>query len=97
MGRLDSGNSAAFETEVMQRLDRSPRAMVFDFAGLTYVSSAGLRVVLLTAKRLRSRGSQFVLCGLSEPVRDVFKISGFLSVLTVEPDRNAALGRLNGR
>jgi stage II sporulation protein AA (anti-sigma F factor antagonist) len=95
MGRLDSDNSAAFETEVMLRLDRGPSAVVFDFAGLTYVSSAGLRVVLLTAKRLRSRGGQFVLCGLTEPVRDVFKISGFLSVLTVEPDRNAALGRLN--
>jgi serine/threonine-protein kinase RsbW len=90
-GRLDANTSAEFEKEVMQHLSLSPRGMVMDFSGLRYVSSAGLRVVLLAAKKLKSAGGTFVLCGLSAPIEEVFKISGFLSILTVEPDRDAAM------
>lgn len=91
-GRLDSNNSAAFEEEVMIRIGKSAPGMIFDFAGLTYISSAGLRVVLLAAKRVKQGGGRFVLCGLSDPIREVFKVSGFLSILTVAPDRAAAFG-----
>jgi anti-anti-sigma factor len=94
-GRLDSNNSTAFEQEVMGRLDGAAAGMVFDFTGLTYVSSAGLRVVLVAAKQVKRKGGRFVLCGLTESIREVFKISGFLSVLTVEPDRVAALGHFS--
>jgi anti-anti-sigma factor len=94
-GRLDTNTSAEFEKDVMAQLSRQPRAMVMDFSGLGYVSSAGLRVVLLAAKRMKAAGGAFVLCGLSPSVAEVFKVSGFLSILTVEPDRDAALARVN--
>lgn len=90
-GRLDANTSADFEKEVMQHLSLSPGGMVMDFSGLRYVSSAGLRVVLLAAKKLKAAGGTFVLCGLSASIEEVFKISGFLSILTVEPDRDAAM------
>ncbi|HZT87887.1 MAG TPA: anti-sigma factor antagonist [Stellaceae bacterium] len=90
-GRLDANTSADFEKEVMQQLSLAPSGMVMDFSGLRYVSSAGLRVVLLAAKKLKAAGGTFVLCGLSSSIEEVFKISGFLSILTVEPDRDAAM------
>jgi len=92
-GRLDADTSGEFEKEVMEKLGASPRGMVMDFSGLGYVSSAGLRVVLLAAKKAKAAGGAFVLCGLSPSIKEVFKISGFLSILTVDPDRQAALAR----
>ena len=90
-GRLDATNSAQFEKDMLDRLTQSPRGMVMDFSDLSYISSAGLRVVLLAAKKAKAIGGQFVLCGLSPAISNVFKVSGFLSILTVEPDPDAAL------
>jgi serine/threonine-protein kinase RsbW len=90
-GRLDANTAPAFEKEMLAGLDRAPRGMVMDFSGLGYVSSAGLRVVLLAAKKVKAAGGAFVLCGLAPPIAEVFRVSGFLSILTVEPDRASAL------
>jgi anti-anti-sigma factor len=92
-GRLDANTSPAFEREMLAELNRSPRGLVMDFSALGYVSSAGLRVVLLAAKKVKAAGGAFVLCGLAPAIAEVFKVSGFLSILTVEPDRAAALAR----
>lgn len=92
-GRLDASTSPGFERAMLEELSRSPRGMIMDFSGLGYVSSAGLRVVLLAAKKVKAAGGVFVLCGLAPTVAEVFKVSGFLSILTVEPDRAAALAR----
>ena len=65
-----------------------------DFSALTYVSSAGLRVILMAAKRVKQSQGKLVLFGLSPQVREVFEISGFLKILDVVDDRAAALVRL---
>lgn len=92
-GRLDANTSPMFEREMLEELDRSPHGLVMDFSSLLYVSSAGLRVVLLAAKKAKAQGGVFVLCGLAPAIAEVFRVSGFLSILTVEPDRTAALAR----
>lgn len=92
-GRLDANTSKDFEKEVLEQLSQSPEGAVMDFSDLRYVSSAGLRVVLLAAKKVKAAGGTFVLCGLSPSILEVFRISGFLSILTVEPDRGAAMAR----
>ena len=66
---------------------------VLDMAGVEYISSAGLRVVLLLAKRLKQNSGHLVLCGLQPHVHEVFDISGFLAILDVADSRDAALGR----
>jgi len=57
--------------------------VVVDFTALDYISSAGLRVLLGTAKRLSGAGGAQHLCGLTETVREVFQISGFSTILAV--------------
>jgi anti-anti-sigma factor len=92
-GRLDANTSERFESEMIEQLSHSPKGMVMDFSEIGYVSSAGLRVVLLAAKKVKAMGGTFVLCGISPAILEVFRVSGFLSILTVTPDRDAALAR----
>ena len=77
-------------------IEDSDRAVIMDFEKLVYISSAGLRAILLTAKSLQSRDAKLVLCSLSEQIREVFEISGFDKVLAIHPTRAAALAALKG-
>ena len=67
---------------------------MIDLAGTQYISSAGLRVLLLLAKKLRAARGDLVLCALGPTVRQVFELAGFLSIFRVEPSRTQALARL---
>lgn len=93
-GRLDSVTSGELERVVVARLDLGERRLVLDLAGVEYVSSAGLRVLLMAAKRLKEPPAALVLCGLGPPVRTVLGLAGFLPLFAIEPDRAAALARL---
>lgn len=90
-GRLDSTSSATAEAEILGHLDGGAGHVVLDFADLDYISSAGLRVILVAAKRVKAAGGAMVLCALRPHIREVFEISGFLSILTVADDRAGAL------
>lgn len=90
VGRLDSNSSGGAEKQVVERIEGGTRQMVFDFGRLDYISSAGLRVVLLTAKLLRPRGGRLAICAMNAQIRDVFEMSGLLGLLTVCDDRDAA-------
>jgi anti-anti-sigma factor len=57
--------------------------LLVDFKALDYISSAGLRVLLATAKRLSSEGGSLRICHLNDTVREVFEISGFSTIFSV--------------
>ena len=65
------------------------RTLEFDLSALDYVSSAGLRVFLVAAKEMRSSGGGARFTGLNGGVREVFEISGLLTVLDISPRRDA--------
>jgi len=90
-GRLDSVNAGAVELAITEQIKQGANRLVLDFSEVPYVSSAGLRVVLVAAKRLKEVGGKLVLAGLTPSVREVFSISGFLQILTVREDRAEAL------
>jgi anti-anti-sigma factor len=93
-GRLDGTTSPAFERDVAKSIAAGTDKLLLDMAGLQYISSAGLRVVLHAAKQMKAKGGQLILCALSEQVREVFEISGFLGILTVSRTREEAMKRL---
>ncbi len=95
-GRIDSNSSDPLQVAVIGALEGGTRRLVIDFARVDYISSAGLRVMLVAAKRLGGGQGTLVLCGLQEPVRQVFDLAGFLPLFIVEGTRQAALGRLGG-
>lgn len=88
-GRLDTDTAPAFETALLETLTEANRIIV-DLAGVDYISSAGLRVVLMGAKRARNTEGGLVLCGLAPSIRDIFAVSGFLKILTTAESREAA-------
>ena len=92
-GQINSANAAGLETEILSLVNGGAKALVLDFAALDYISSAGLRMVLVLAKRLKQDGGQLVLCAMQPHVREVFDISGFLAILNVEGSRADALAR----
>lgn len=93
-GRLDSNSAPQFEQQLQDFLTTPCSHLVFDFNNLDYISSAGLRVVLNTAKAYKSGQYLFVTCAMQEHVQEVFEISGFDSFITIHPSIDASLSVL---
>jgi len=96
VGRVDSVSSAELERVVVSRIDAGERRVVMDLSGVEYISSAGLRVLLMAAKRLKAPPAALALCGLGPSVRTVLELAGFLPLFTVEAGREQALARVGG-
>ena len=96
-GRLDFNAATGFQKEVEQALanvGKTSNALLVDCGGLEYVSSAGLRVFMLAARNAQRANLSFAVCALQQPVREVFELSGFNRIMTVQPDRATALAQL---
>ena len=83
IGRLDADSSPEAEKVVHDALEGQTTRVLFDLASLEYLSSAGLRVILSTAKEMRRRDGKFVLCSLNEFVKELFDVSGFQSLIPI--------------
>lgn len=92
-GQINSANASELERQLLEWVEEGQPKWVLDMSGVEYISSAGLRVVLLLAKRLKQNGGHLVLCSLQPHVLEVFDISGFLSILDVADSREAAQNR----
>lgn len=93
-GRLDSTNAADAEAKIVAEIEAGRPRIVVDASQLEYLSSAGLRVFLVVAKRVKAAGGGLALHSLTDHVREVFEISGFVNVLTVVGSRDEALGKV---
>ena len=98
-GRIDGVNARDFEEALKAEINANEdqNTIIMDLEGLSYISSAGLRVILLIAKTLRKRNADFMLCSLSPPIREVFEISGFDKIIPVHESREQALAAVRVR
>ena len=99
-GRLDFDAAPGLQEALERALGapgKAPAALINDGAGLEYVSSAGLRAVLLAARAAQRADVPFALCALQPAVREVFDLSGFSRIIAVHPDRATALAQVPGR
>ena len=81
-GRLDTQTAPELENELDASLT-GLKELIFDFTNLEYVSSAGLRVILKAQKAMNAQGSM-KLTGVNDSIMEVFDITGFLDILTIE-------------
>lgn len=81
-GRLDTTTAPMLEGELKLAID-GIASLVFDMAGLEYISSAGLRV-LLSAQKVMNRQGSMVIKNANEEVKEVFEVTGFSDILTIE-------------
>ncbi len=82
-GRLDTNTAPGFQAE-MEPLLGGVSKLTLDIEKLDYISSAGLRVLLFLQQELEGRGKPLVLCHVSDIIRDVFDVTGFLDFLVIE-------------
>ena len=94
-GRIDGINALEFQEGVNSEIDSSVTGVVIDMLGLNYISSAGLRAVLLISKALQQRNSRLALCALQAPIKEVFQISGFDQIISIRDTREEALVAVN--
>ena len=67
---------------------------IIDFEALDYISSAGLRSILVIAKKLKAQDGQILLCSLKDAVKEVFEISGFSSIIPIHESVEAAIAQI---
>lgn len=95
-GRLDSNSAPQFEDELQTYLTSPCSHLIFDFNDLEYISSAGLRVILNTAKAYRECPFDFITCAMQDHVQEVFEISGFDTFITIYKSIDQSLSSLAG-
>lgn len=83
-GRLDTVTSSEFEKALAPYFAAQGVELIVDCSAMEYISSAGLRVVLMVHKTLTSKAGRFVIRNLSKEVRSVFDMTGFSKILTIE-------------
>lgn len=97
-GRIDHRSAPGFEAALqplVAAVAQRRGALVLDFAGVDYISSVGLRVLMLVARRLRESGSHVALAALHSVVAEIFAIARFDKVLPVAASVEAALAGLS--
>jgi anti-sigma B factor antagonist len=81
-GRLDTTTAPELEAVIKENITGVTN-LVMDFAGLEYLSSAGLRVILSDQKTMNKQG-EMVIRNVNETINEVFEITGFIDILTIE-------------
>jgi anti-anti-sigma factor len=90
-GRLDTSSAQALDEKLIEVTAAGARFAIIDLAGLDYVSSAGLRVLLTNGKRLATLRGRLVLHSTQHSVREVLDLSGFSSLFPVVASREEAV------
>jgi anti-anti-sigma factor len=90
VGRLDGSTADVLRAALDDLIAERPERLVLDLGGMEYVSSAGLRVLLMAAKQVRGTSTTLVLCALRPQVTEVFEISGLSAVFSIVPGRETA-------
>jgi anti-anti-sigma factor len=90
-GRLDAVTVTELEETLFPFLDTNKANVLINLDDLDYISSAGLRVFLLAVKKVKAQDGKIVFCSLSENVKEVFEITGLLSIFNIFDDNKAAI------
>jgi len=91
---MDAVTAPEFEKVIKQLIEEGNKGFVVDFKGLDYISSAGLRALLATAKLLKGKGGQIRFANITGTVKEVFDISGFGSIFQMHDSVAAAVAEI---
>jgi|SRR5580698_1724305 stage II sporulation protein AA (anti-sigma F factor antagonist) len=93
VGRLDTASAPEFDAELASILAEPKSNILLDLAGVTYISSAGLRSILQLVKHTAANNGRVGICAAPPHIMEVVEMSGFPSLLDIYPDRAAALSQ----
>ena len=90
-GNLDTNTSPEAESKINELINAGKQKLLVNFEQLNFISSAGLRVLLATVKKLNASSGDLRICALNATVQEVFDISGFVTILSVKSTEEEAL------
>ncbi len=93
-GKVDTATAPEFGKYLSEQTDKAAKTLIVSMSGLDYISSAGLRVILAAAKKMKEKQLDFILAGLEGDVKNVFRIAGFLSLFKVADTEESALKQI---
>ena len=93
-GHLDAITSPDMEKTLAEIISVDQNRIIINFCGLDYISSAGLRILLIGAQKAQAENGKLVICDMSGMVADVFKMSGFEKVIDTYDSQEDALKSL---
>ncbi len=82
-GRLDASSSPGVEKQLQALFDQGEERLVLDFSELIYISSLGLRVLIVAAKNVQKVNGKLALAGLNDHIYEIFRIAHFTSIFSV--------------
>ena len=94
VGRLDSVTCSELEDKTMRTIDAGDTKLVLNLSGVPFISSAGLRVILLATKKVQGAG-KLVLCGLKPQVQEIIEMAGFHNIIQIYDDEAQAVQALS--
>jgi len=92
-GRLDAISSPAAEKKILDHITNGQHKVLLDFSEVDYLSSAGMRLLLRTSKKLKTVSGKLIVCSVTSNVLDVLKMSGFDHVIDLSPNKEEALSK----
>ena len=93
-GRMDAVSSPQFEKELSELMAEGEKNFIIDFGELVYISSAALRSILVTVKKIEKKEGKLLLSELKDMVKEVFEISGFTAIIPVYESVESALAHI---
>ncbi len=93
-GKLDTGTSAEAESAINVVLEGGCSKVIINLRGIEYVSSSGLRVFLITVKKIATLEGKFIICEPNDVVTEILDISGFSTILDVRKTEAEALSAI---
>jgi anti-anti-sigma factor len=90
-GRLDANSSPGVEKQLQALIDQGEERLVLDFSELIYISSPGLRVLIVAAKNVQKVNGKLALAGLNNHIYEIFRIAHFTSIFSVYPSCEEAV------
>ena len=93
-GRVDSNNANEFQKMMEAEIAPEDKALIMDFEQVSYISSAGLRVVVVMAKKFKGPYRKLVICALSAPIKKLFTMTGLDQAMTIRGTRTEAIAEI---
>lgn len=92
--RIDTNSASDFQNDLMKQVTDGKTTLLIDFSMTEYISSAGLRVLLIIAKIILKGGGKFGLCEMKKSVQNVFEMAGFYKIFTIYKTRDEGIQAL---
>ena len=90
-GRLDTNTASSFEERLMNIISDNENRIIVDFSELDFISSSGLRVLLMAGKKLKTTNGKLGLCALKDHIKEVFDVAGFTMLFSMFPNQDEAI------